>query len=718
VFNFSFFFELMPDCSYWLCSVQVNVPYKSGNVYVYDCPRSVVLDYDLPPVHYGDQKDSRSSVSASSLSGHVDVQTDYDVPPVVDTSAGRAGIHSTMPGALLYDTPPSLTHSSQTWYDVPTCVGLDADPMSSSNRSSMSSVISKDSRSSVASLRSGSSPSTSARSSAEVSFRDVYDTPRAAGDLGRITAAAETARKMNASKLLSGALAADRDSFLEDYSVPRNAAAVPVAPNAESSASDVSTRTSMVTMSNMMPLKETQDVYDIPRSQQAEESCDYDVPAQSQSHSSSQLSSLSTSTSSSGSRQPIESVVQPDVFHRQIVAKHDAILRSIERLTEMSKKEAQGNVKHWCSLVTTTGLSLRTALKELLDLGKIPDSNSDSIVATRLAKHCEPLTVIHASISQCLEVLLALSPKANEGRCFGSWDLTNLTELVDRLHPLVNEFCVFLHSNAADICRLSVDQKQSVAAVASPPVVGRRQAPALKPKPNIGHRTASIDMQLRPLPMPPTADSATAVGKETTTWKYDDYDYISISRDLESNSDEQPATAGQPATVSLQRSASTHPPLSDPAKRCAVVNGVVDQPVLLSASDREVMTYYSAQVRTLASAVESAVTEFCQLTTDGAVVPEVFVQTSKQVVVAGHKLVYIGDAVARHVTDDDVCNSVASAANVLCDCLKSVVITTKEVVLTAPSTDTLQTRTADSAKSVLAACKHLSDVIESHTTHP
>jgi len=695
--------------------VQVNVPHKSGNVYVYDSPHSVALDYDLPPVNYADQKDSRSNVSASSLSGHVDVQTDYDVPPTAVNK--RPGMHSTVSGALLYDTPPSLTHCSQTWYDVPTCAGLDTEQISLSNRSSVSSVISKDSRSSIASLRSGSSPSTSARSSAEVSFRDVYDTPRAAGDLGRITAAAEMARRMNASKILSGASAADRDSFLEDYSVPRNSAAVPVAPRADISASSMSARSSTATMSNMMSSKETQDVYDVPRSQQAEEGCDYDVPAQSQSHASSQLSSLSTSTSSSGNRQPSESVIQPDVFHRQIVAKHDAILRSIERLTEMAKKEVRGDVKHWCTLVTTTGLSLRTALKELLDLGKIPESNSDSVIATRLSKHCEPLTVIQASISQCLEVLLALSPKANEGRYFGSWDLTNLTELVDRLHPLVNEFCVFLHSNAADICRLSVDQKQSAEAVASPPVVGRRQAPALKPKPNVSHRALS-DMQLRPLPMPPTSDSATAVGKETVTWKYDDYDYISISRDLESSSDDQSASTGQLATVGLQRSASSHPPPSDPAKRCAVVNGVVDQPMLLSVSDREMLTYYSAQIRTLTSAVESAVSEFCQLMTDDAVVPEVFVQTSKQLVVAGHKLVYIGDAVARHVTDHDVRNSVASTANVLCDCLKLVVITTKEAVLTLPSSDAVHARTADSAKSVLAACKQLCDVIESHTARP
>ena len=683
------------------------MPHKSGNVYVYDSPRSVILDYDLPPTHFTDQKVPQSS---SLFSGQLDIQTDYDVPPTADVSAGRASNHSSMSGAL-YDTPPSLLHSGQTWYDIPTCISGDAEKLSLSNRSSVSSVISKDSRSSIASLRSGSSPSTSARSSAEVSFRDVYDIPRAATDLGRVTATLETARKMNVSKLLSGTLAADRDSFLEDYSVPRNTAAV--ASGFNTSASDVSIRDTSATAPEMMSSKETQDLYDIPRNQQAEEGCDYDVPAQS--HSSSQ-SSLSMSTLSSGTRPLSESVVQSDVFHRQIVAKHDAILRSIERLTELGKKEIRGDVKHWCSLVTTTGLSLRTALKELLDLGKLPDSNSDSVIAARLCQHCEPLSVIYASISQCLETLLAMSAKANEGRCFDTCHLTNLTELVDRLHPLVNEFCVFLHSNAADICRLSVDQKPPAAAAS--PVVGRRQAPALKPKPNVGQRTASMDVQLRPLPVPPTSENAntrSAVGKETTAWKYDDYDYISISRDLESNSDEQTVT-GQPVTGSLQRSASTHPPPSDPGKRCAVINGVVDQSVTLSASDREMMTYYAAQVQAQTSTVESAVNEFCQLTTDDAVAPEVFVQMSKQVVVAGHRLVYIGDAVARHVTDDEVCNSVASAANVLCDCLKTVVIMTKEAVLAIPSSNALNVRATDSAKSVLAACKQLCNVIESYTT--
>ena len=686
------------------------MPHKSGNVYVYDSPRSVILDYDLPPTHFTDQKVPQSS---SSFSGQLDIQTDYDVPPTADVSAGRTSNLSNMSGAL-YDTPPSLLHSGQTWYDIPTCVSGDAEKVSLSNRSSVSSVISKDSRSSMASLRSGSSPSTSARSSAEVSFRDVYDIPRAASELGRITTTLETARKMNINKLLTGTSAADRDSFLEDYSVPRNTAALSVASGFNTSASDMSIRDASTTAPETMSLKDTQDLYDIPRNQQAEEGCDYDVPAQSQSSS---QSSLSMSTSSSGTRRLSESVVQSDVFHRQIVAKHDAILRSIERLTELGKKEIRGDVKHWCSLVTTTGLSLRTALKELLDLGKLPESSSDSVTAARLCQHCEPLSVIYASISQSLETLLAMSAKANEGRYFDTCHLTNLTELVDRLHPLVNEFCVFLHSNAADICRLSVDHKPSAAA-ASSPVVGRRQAPALKPKPNVSHRTASMDVQLRPLPVPPTLENAStqsAVGKETTAWKYDDYDYISISRDLESSSDEQ-TVAGQPATGSLQRSASTHPPRSDPAKRCAVINGVVDQSVTLSASDREMITYYAAQIQAQTSAVESAVNELCQLTSDDAVAPEVFVQMSKQVVVAGHRLVYIGDAVARHATDDEVCNSVASAANVLCDCLKTVVIMTKEAVLAMPSSNALNVRATDSAKSVLAACKQLCNVIASYTT--
>lgn len=680
------------------------MPHKSGNVYVYDCPHSVSLDYDLPAAHYTERKDSQSVMSTGLLSGQMDVQTDYDVPPTADLSGGRAGICGT-----LYDSPPSLLRSGQTCYDVPTCFGVNAEQISLSNRSS---VLSNDSRSSLASVRSGSSPSTSARSSAEVSFRDVYDTPRAAGEVGRLSTAIETAGRMSSSKLSSGTWAADRDSYLEDYSVPRNTAACSVASSSSTSISDTSAKGSSAAASKMTSSKEIQDFYDVPRNQQNEESCDYDVPAQSQS--SSQVS-LSTHTLTSGTRPLSESVGQPDVFHRQIVAKHDAILRSIERLTELAKKEIRGDVKHWCSLVTTTGLSLRTALKELLDLGKMAENHSNSVVTAQLCQHCEPLSAIYGSISQCLETLLAMTSKANEARCFGTHDLMNLTELVDRLHPLVNEFCVFLHSNAADICRLSVDPKLSTAPAS--PVIGRRQAPPVKPKPNVSERTPSTDVQLRPLPEPPTSKNPATqptVGKENTSWTYDEYDYISISHEAESNSDQQPVT-DQAAGDSLQRSASTHPPPADPGKRCAVINGVVDQPVVLSASDRDAITYYAAQVNAHTVAVESAVGEFCQLTTNDTITPEAFVQMSKQVVVAGHKLVYIGDAVARHVTNNDVCNRVASVANVLCDCLKSVVVTTKEAVLAVPSNDTLRIQATDSAKSALAACKQLCDVIESYT---
>jgi len=681
----------------------VNVPYKSGNVYVYDSPHGVTLDYDLPPALYSDRRDSQFNTSTvSSLSAQLDAQTDYDVP--ADASGRRAVSHTT-----LYDSPPSLLHSGQTFYDVPTSIGLDVEQASLSNRSS---VLSNDSRSSFASLRSGSSPSTSARSSAELSFRDVYDTPRAAGEVGRPTTAAETVAKMSGSKLLNSSSTSDRDSYLEDYSVPRNTAASPVPTSSNTSVADMSTKGALASASKVTLSKETQDFYDVPRNQQTEESCDYDVPVQS--HSDSQAS-LSTNSLASESRQPNTSVRPSDVFHRQIVAKHDAILRSIERLTELAKKEIRGDAKHWCSLVTTTGLSLRTALKELLDLGRTAENRRDSVVAGRLFQHCEPLSAIYSSISQCLETLLATSSKANEARCFGAEDLTNLTELVDRLHPLVNEFCVFLHSNAADVCSLSVDHK-SPAGPASP-VVGRRQAPAVKPKSDVTHRTASTDVQLRPLPAPPATNNSStepAVGKENAAWTYDDYDYISISQEAESNSD-QPAVTGQPSTNSLQRSASTHPPPTNPIKRCAIINGVVDQQVALTASDRGMITFYAAQLNAHTAAVESAVGEFCQLTAEDAYTPEVFVQMSKQVVLAGHKLVYIGDTVARHVTDNDACNRVASAANVLCDSLKSVVVTTKEAVLAIPSSDVLHVRATDSAKSALSACKQLCDVIESYT---
>jgi len=680
------------------------VPRKSGNVYVYDCPRSVGLDYDLPPAHYTPGRDSQSTASTGSLSGLLDVQTDYDVPPTADGSGGRSSVHSSVLDAV-YDSPPSLLQYSQT-YDVPTSIGPDVEQVSLSNRSSVLSVISNDSRSSIASLRSGSSPSTSARSSAEVSFRDIYDTPRAA---------VEATRKVSSSKLLSGTTAADRDSYLEDYSVPRNSAALSTASDSNSSVTDLSAKGLSAAALKMMSSKDEQDFYGVPRNQQIEESCDYDVPTESHSGSQTSLSKY-TPALASGTRQLSESAGQSDVFHRQIVARHDAILRSIERLTDLAKKEVRGDTKHWCSLVTTTGLSLRTALKELLDLGKVAENDGDSVIASRLCQQCEPLFVIYTSISQCLESLLAMSPlKGNEARCFGTEDLTNLTEVVDRLHPLVNEFCVFLHSNAADICRLSADHKQSAAPASS--IVGRRQAPAVKPKPNISQRTPPADVQQRPLPVPPGSEKASthpAASKENTSLTYDEYDYISISREVESSAGQQ-AVSVLPATENLRRSVSTHPPPTDPAKRCAVINGAVDQPVVLSASDSDLIAYYAAQVRTHTSAVESAVSEFCQqLTTGDVIVPEVFVEMSKQVVVAGHKLVYVGDAVARHITDNNVCNHVASAANVLCDCLKSVVISTKEAILAIPSSDTLHVQATDSAKSALTACKQLCDVIESY----
>ena len=264
------------------------MPHKSGNIYVYDSPRSVALDYDLPPAHYGHGRDTQSAASAYSLSTQLDVQTDYDVPPAADVSSGRSGIQSSMFDAV-YDSPPSLLQSSQT-YDVPPSVGADAEQLSLSNRSSVLSAISNDSRSSIASLRSGSSPSTSARSSAEVSFRNIYDTPHAA-DAGRVTTAVEAAGKVSSSKLLSGMTVADRDSYLEDYSVPRNSATLSTASDSSISVSDMLAKDLSAAALKTSSSTEEQDLYDIPRNQQTEESCDYDVPAKS--HSNSQTSSVS-----------------------------------------------------------------------------------------------------------------------------------------------------------------------------------------------------------------------------------------------------------------------------------------------------------------------------------------------------------------------------------------------------------------------------------------
>ena len=139
-----------------------------------------------------------------------------------------------------------------------------------------------------------------------------------------------------------------------------------------------------------------------------------------------------------------------------------------------------------------------------------------------------------------------------------------------------------------------------------------------------------------------------------------------------------------------------------------------------SVADRELIAFYEGQVRAHVAVVEAAVADFCRYASScggsGDMSPEIFVQRGKLVVLAAHKLVYVGDTIARHVADGVVCGRVAAAANELCDQLKIVVTATKEAALLSPHNAVLRLRAIESVKAAAAACRTLSNVLGSYVS--
>jgi len=172
--------------------------------------------------------------------------------------------------------------------------------------------------------------------------------------------------------------------------------------------------------------------------------------------------------------------------------------------------------------------------------------------------------------------------------------------------------------------------------------------------------------------------------------------------------------SGETPPICTSYSSSSGNPSTD-LNQCRA-NGSSGAGLALNDSDRELVVFYEAQVRAHAAVVENAVFDFCRYASScgsADLSPDVFVQRGKLVVLAAHKLVYVGDSVARHVANTTVCNQVATAANNLCDRLKVVVTATKEAAILSPHNAVLRLRAVESVKAAAAACTVLGDVMAS-----
>ena len=104
----------------------------------------------------------------------------------------------------------------------------------------------------------------------------------------------------------------------------------------------------------------------------------------------------------------------------------------------------------------------------------------------------------------------------------------------------------------------------------------------------------------------------------------------------------------------------------------------------LDENERQIVMFYASQIDDHLKLLVNAIGAFFQCIEYNQP-PKVFISYSKFVVLAAHKLVYIGDSIARNIYTDDVTVKITACANLLCDCLKDTVTATKVAALHYPS---------------------------------
>ncbi|XP_073692393.1 embryonal Fyn-associated substrate isoform X2 [Garra rufa] len=112
-------------------------------------------------------------------------------------------------------------------------------------------------------------------------------------------------------------------------------------------------------------------------------------------------------------------------------------------------------------------------------------------------------------------------------------------------------------------------------------------------------------------------------------------------------------------------------------------------PVSMSLEDSELLSFYSSQslshLSCLADAIDSLFTSV-----QGNQPPRVFVSRGKSLIVTAHKLVFIGDTLARLLSSSDLRAKVTTSSGRLCQALKAVVVATKGAAQNYPSVPATQ----------------------------
>uniref|UniRef100_X2B2Y2 SH3 domain-containing protein n=1 Tax=Capitella teleta TaxID=283909 RepID=X2B2Y2_CAPTE len=104
----------------------------------------------------------------------------------------------------------------------------------------------------------------------------------------------------------------------------------------------------------------------------------------------------------------------------------------------------------------------------------------------------------------------------------------------------------------------------------------------------------------------------------------------------------------------------------------------------LHENDALILTFYAQEVNTHVGVLLNAIDAFMKCI-DYNMPPKVFITHSKFVILAAHKLVYIGDTISRNLLNEKLRQQISAKGNTLCDALKATVVGTKNAALNYPS---------------------------------
>ncbi|KAG8596145.1 hypothetical protein GDO81_001751 [Engystomops pustulosus] len=216
--------------------------------------------------------------------------------------------------------------------------------------------------------------------------------------------------------------------------------------------------------------------------------------------------------------------------------------------------------------------------------------------------------------------------------------------------------------------------------------LSRRPLPAIPTASPASHRKGSI--QDRPLPPPPILHRSPSDPEEDADSEYEriqcrDNHYVHLQG---TNVQATLKSKDQPKTVEQK-------PLQERK---------VDAYPEPSEEDCHLLRFYASQSHGHLQTLQSCVNTF--LGSASSHPPRVFVGHGKQLVIAAHKLVFIGDTLGRLLSCNQLQVKLAAEGGALCQALKEVVLATKEAAALYPSPAAMKAMAV--SVSVLCTCAH------------